>query len=63
MAPAVNQRFIAVCLAAYAGCALAGILPAAVLAARARQPVLALLAAWVALAAAAVLASGAADLW
>ena len=59
----MNHHFIAVCLAVYAGCALAGILPGAVLAARARQPALAVLAAVIALCAAAVLASGAADLW
>ena len=57
------QRFLACCLAVYAACALAGILPAAVLAARARQPALAALAVVAALFTAAVLASGAAELW
>jgi len=63
MAAAVNQHFLAVCLAIYAGCTLAGILPAAAMAARARQPAMALVAVVVALTAAAVLANGAADLW
>ena len=59
----MNRHFTAVCLAVYAGCALAGILPCAALAARARQPALAVLAAALALGAAAVLASASADLW
>ncbi len=59
----MNKHLLAVCLAIYAACALAGILPAAVLAARARSPALALLAALAALSAATVLANGAADLW
>jgi hypothetical protein len=59
----VNPRFLAGCLAVLAACAVAGILPAAILAARARQPVLAALAAVVALGVAAVLANAGADLW
>jgi hypothetical protein len=59
----VNPRFLAGCLAVLAACAVAGILPAAVLAARARQPALAALAAVVALGVAAVLANAGADLW
>ena len=60
---AVSPHLIGVFLAAYAGCALLGILPAAVLAAQVRQPVLAAAAVLVALTTAAVLANGAADLW
>ena len=56
----MNHHFIAVCLALYAGCTLVGILPCAALAARARQPALAVA---FALGAAAVQASGAAALW
>ena len=63
MAPVVNQHLVAACLAVYAACALLGILPGAAMAAKARQPVLAALAAVVALFTAAVLASGAAALW
>ena len=59
----MSRHVIAVCLAVYAGCALLGILPGGILAARARQPVLAALAIVVALFTAAVLANGAADLW
>jgi hypothetical protein len=59
----VSPHFIAGCLAVLAACALAGILPAAVLAARTRQPALAALAVIVALGVAAVLANGAADLY
>jgi hypothetical protein len=59
----VSPHFLAGCLAVLAACAVAGILPAAVLAARARQPALAVLAAVVALGVAAVLANAGADLW
>jgi hypothetical protein len=57
------RHFLAGCLAVLAACAVAGILPAAVLAARERQPVLAVLAAVVALGVAAILANAGADLW
>ena len=63
MAPVVNQHLVAACLAVYAACALLGILPAAAMAARARQPAMAVIAAVIALGAAAVFANGAADLW
>jgi len=59
----VSRHFLAACLAVLAACAVAGILPAAVLAARERQPALAVLAAVVALGVAAVLANAGADLW
>ena len=59
----MSPRFLAGCLAVLAACAVTGILPAAVLAARARQPALAVLAAAVALGVAAVLANAGADLW
>jgi hypothetical protein len=59
----VNPRFLAGCLAVLAACAVAGILPAAVLAARERRPALAVLAAAVALGVAAILANAGADLW
>lgn len=57
------RHFLAGGLAVLAACAVAGILPAAVLAARARQPALAVLAAVVALGVAAILANAGADLW
>jgi hypothetical protein len=59
----VNKHFLAVCLFAFAGCALGGILPGAILAARARSITGAVLAVVVALAVAAVLANAGADLW
>jgi Zn-dependent alcohol dehydrogenase len=59
----VNPHFLAVCLAVLAACAVTGILPAAVLAAKARQPALAAVAVVVALGVAAVLANAGADLW
>lgn len=59
----MNPRFLADCLAAFALCALAGIAPAAVLAARARSPLLAAIAIGTGLFTAAVLANAAADLW
>ena len=57
------RHFLAGCLAVLAACAVAGIIPAAVLAARARQPAVAVLAVVVALGTAAVLANAGADLW
>jgi hypothetical protein len=59
----VNPHFLAVCLAVFAACAVLGILPAAVLAARARQPVMVAVAVVLGLGAAAVLANAGADLW
>jgi hypothetical protein len=59
----VNHRLLAGFLFAYAACALAGILPAAVLAARERKPGAAAVAAAVALSIAAVLVNAGADLW
>jgi hypothetical protein len=59
----VSPHFLAVALAVYAACAVTGILPAAVLAARARQPFLAAFAIAVGLFTAAVLAWAGADLW
>ncbi len=59
----MNPRFLAGCLAVLAACAVTGILPVVILAARERQPALAVLAAVVALGAAAVLANAGADLW
>ncbi len=59
----MNEHFLAACLAILAGCAVTGIFPAAVLAARARQPVMAAAAVIAALGIAAVLANAGADLW
>jgi hypothetical protein len=60
----VNRlHVIAICDAALAGCALLGLLPAAVLAARARQPVLAAFALGVTAFTVTILASSAAALW
>jgi hypothetical protein len=57
------RHFLAACLLAFAACALCGILPAAVLAARALHLPGAVLAAAAGLGTAAVLANAAADLW
>jgi hypothetical protein len=59
----VNRRLLAGFLFAYAACALAGILPAAVLAARERKPGAAAAAAAVAVSIATVLVNAAVDLW
>jgi hypothetical protein len=59
----VNPHFLAVCLAVFAACAVIGILPAAVLAAKARHPAGFAVAVVVALGVAAVLANAGADLW
>ena len=59
----MNPHFLAGALAAFAACAVLGILPAAVLAARARQPLAAVMAVVVGLGAAAILANAGADLW
>ena len=59
----MSPHFLAVCLCVFAGCTLLGILPAAALAARARDPFMAVVAVVLGLAVAALLANGAADLW
>jgi len=59
----VSERFLAVFLYAFAGCTLLGILPTAVLAARARDRPMVILAVVLGLAVAGLLANGAADLW
>ena len=59
----MNPRILAVILGLYAACALLGIVPVAVLAARAGRPGAALIACATALAVAGVLANAAADLW
>jgi hypothetical protein len=58
----VNEHFLAFCLFFFAVCALAGLLPAGVLAGRARSVTGAVLAVVVAVAVAAVLVNAGADL-
>ena len=59
----MNHRFLAVCLFTFTGCALIGILPAAVLAARHRDLLMFAVAVVAGLFVAAVLANAGADLW
>jgi hypothetical protein len=63
MAPVMNERFLAICLFFFAGCALGGLIAAALLAARARSPASAIMAAIVALGVTAVLVNAGVDLW